>query len=60
MVNSWGRGCCVGINTPIAMVYRWQREGVRVSWTYCQCIQPTDLGVVGGNVVLESIHMTYS
>jgi hypothetical protein len=32
----------------------------RVSWTFCQCIQPTDLGVVGGNVVLESLHMTCS
>jgi hypothetical protein len=31
---------------------------VRVSWT--KCIQPTDLGVVGGIVVLESFHMTCS
>ena len=60
VVNSWGWGYCVEIHTPISMVYPWQREGVRVSWTYYQCIQPTDLRAVGGNIVFESLHMTCS
>jgi hypothetical protein len=42
------------------MVYPWQREGVRVSWTYYQCIQPMDLRAVGGNIVFESLQMTCS
>ena len=41
------------------MVYPWQRV-VRVSWTYCQCIQPTDLGVAGGNVDLEWMELSHT